>query len=144
MNKESLHWNETLRDSTKEKYCRVVDEWLANGYDSAAAYQSVYPNADRKTAQMRFCKIKKMPKIAEYIKERRQEIYESQCIDIQRVTEEIAAIAFCKKGDSYIPSNVKLKALEMLQKAMREDAQASQQTDEIVIDLEDDLDEDNT
>lgn len=54
-------------------------------------------------------------------------------------------MAFCPKGDEAIPASVKLKALEMLQKAMREDAKLQQEVkDEIVIGLEGEEDEDNS
>lgn len=136
-----------IRDKTWEKYYAVADAWLTNGYDATKAYQSVYPNCkDRKTAMDAFCNIKKIPEIAEYIAEQRQAAFDAKCIDLTRVTEEIARMAFCPDGDKYIPASVKAKALEMLQKALREDAQlqAKDKQEEITIGLEGDSDEDNT
>lgn len=135
-----------IRPSTMEKYYKVADEYLVNGYDGAAAYMSVYPNCQHKTAKNNFWRIKKIPEINQYIMEQRQKAFDERCIDLMRVTEEISRMAFCPKGDKDIPSNVKLKALEMLQKALREDAQlqAKNQQEEVVIGLEGDSDEDNT
>lgn len=134
-----------IQASTWNKYYAVAEAWLTNGYKAAEAYQSVYPNCkNRKTAMDNFCNIKKIPEIKEYIAEQRQKAFDAQCVDLQRVTEEIASMAFCPKGDKDIPTTVKLKALEMLQKAMREDAKFQQEIkDEITIGLEGDSDEDN-
>lgn len=134
-----------IRESTWKKYYAVADAWLTNGYNAAEAYQSVYPNCtNRKSAMDNFCKIKKIPEIAEYIAEQRQAAFDAQCIDLTRVTEEIAKMAFCPNGDKYIPASVKAKALEMLQKALREDAKVQQQaTEEITIGLEEE-DEDSS
>lgn len=145
MNQEVLQWSTTMTENTKQKYYAVVDEWLANGYRSAEAYQSVYPKASRKTAQTKFCKIKQIPAIAEYINERRKEAFDAKLIDIQRVTEEIASMAFIELGNTNVPSSVKLKALELLQKAMLEEAKNNNNNkDDITIGLEgDEEDEDN-
>lgn len=130
----------------KTKILQVIDTWLTNGYQAIPAYQSIYPKANPQSASTAFCRIKKIPYIQEYIKQRRQDTYDASCIDLMRVTDEIARIAFCNREDNYIPSSVKLKALEMLQKAMREDAQlqAKDKQEEVVIGLEGDSDEDNS
>jgi hypothetical protein len=135
-----------IKPRTWEKYYAVADAWLSNGYNSAEAYQSVYPNCkDRKTAMDNFCHIKRIPEIAEYIAEQRQAAFDAKCIDLTRVTEEIAKMAFCPDGDKYIPASVKAKALEMLQKALREDVKTQQQAkEEITIGLEEDEDEDSS
>lgn len=131
------------RPASLQKYYQVIDEWLVNGFNGTAAYQKVYPNANQSSAKKEFFTIKKIPQVQEYIKQARQAAYEEKCIDLTRVTEEIAKMAFCPNGDKDIPPSVKLKALEMLQKAMREDAKAQQESkEEITIGLEED-DEDN-
>lgn len=134
-----------IRESTWKKYYAVADAWLTNGYKAADAYQSVYPNCkDRKAAMDNFCKIKKIPEIATYIAEQRQAAFDAQCIDLTRVTEEIAKLAFCSEDSKYVPASVKAKALEMLQKALREDAKAQNESkEEITIGLEED-DEDSS
>lgn len=137
------HW-EDLRPATQEKWLRVAEEWLVNGYNSIKAYKSVYPNVTDRTARDNFSHIKRDPFISKYIEEQRSKAFENRCIDLTRVTEEISEIAFCTKGDEFVPMTVKLKALELLQKALKEDELARNNNNEIVIGLEEDEDEDNT
>ena len=137
------HW-ENLRPATKEKWLRVAEEWLVNGYNSIKAYRSVYPNVTDRTARDNFSHIKRDPFISKYIEEQRSKAFENRCIDLTRVTEEISEIAFCAKGDEFVPMTVKLKALELLQKALKEDELARNNNNEIVIGLEEDEDESNT
>ena len=137
------HW-ENLRPATKEKWLRVAEEWLVNGYNSIKAYRSVYPNVTDRTARDNFSHIKRDPFISKYIEEQRSKAFENRCIDLTRVTEEISEIAFCEKGDEFVPMTVKLKALELLQKALKEDEVARNNNNEIVIGLEEDEDESNT
>lgn len=137
------HW-ENLRPATKEKWLRVAEEWLVNGYNSIKAYRSVYPNVTDRTARDNFSHIKRDPFISKYIEEQRSKAFENRCIDLTRVTEEISEIAFCEKGDEFVPMTVKLKALELLQKALKEDELARNNNNEIVIGLEEDEDESNT
>ena len=137
------HW-ENLRPATKEKWLRVAEEWRVNGYNSIKAYRSVYPNVTDRTARDNFSHIKRDPFISKYIEEQRSKAFENRCIDLTRVTEEISEIAFCEKGDEFVPMTVKLKALELLQKALKEDELARNNNNEIVIGLEEDEDESNT
>ena len=137
------HW-ENLRPATKEKWLRVAEEWLVNGYNSIKAYRSVYPNVTDRTARDNFSHIKRDPFISKYIEEQRSKAFENRCIDLTRITEEISEIAFCEKGDEFVPMTVKLKALELLQKALKEDELARNNNNEIVIGLEEDEDESNT
>ena len=137
------HW-ENLRPATKEKWLRVAEEWLVNGYNSIKAYKSVYPNVTDRTARDNFSHIKRDPFISKYIEEQRSKAFENRCIDLTRVTEEISEIAFCEKGDEFVPMTVKLKALELLQKSLKEDELARNNNNEIVIGLEEDEDESNT
>lgn len=137
------HW-ENLRPATKEKWLRVAEEWLVNGYNSIKAYRSVYPNVTDRTARDNFSHIKRDPFISKYIEEQRSKAFENRCIDLTRVTEEISEIAFCEKGDEFVPMTVKLKALELLQKSLKEDELARNNNNEIVIGLEEDEDESNT
>lgn len=47
--------------------------------------------------------------------------FEDKCIDSMRITEEIADLAFAPKGDKDVPPNVKLKALEILNRSIKDD-----------------------
>ena len=42
----SVYDEEITRPETLEKYYRVINRWLENGYNSVEAYQSVYPTAN--------------------------------------------------------------------------------------------------
>lgn len=130
------------RPTTLDKWLQVVDVWLENGYNGSAAYQAIYPNANKTTAKLAFSKLRQNEDIKEYIKMKRKKAFEDRCIDLDRVTEEMANIAFCEKGDSYVPASVKAKMLESLRKALIEDSQADTKEDKIVIDIEEE-DEEN-
>lgn len=82
------------RPASLQKYYQVIDEWLVNGFNGTAAYQKVYPNANHSSARNEFFTIKSIPQVQEYIKQARQAAYEEKCIDLIRVTEEIAKMAF--------------------------------------------------
>lgn len=135
---------ENIRPATQEKWLRVVEAWLMNGYNSIQAYRTVYPNVTDRTARDNFSHIKRDPFIQKYIEKQRSRAFEDRCIDLTRVTEEISEIAFCAKGDEFVPMNVKLKALELLQKYLREDELARNNNNDIVIGLEEDENENNT
>lgn len=127
-----------IRPGTMKKFYAVVDRWLENNYDPIEAYQSVYPNANRRTASQEFCQIKKIPEIADYIKRREREAYEAMNITLERVYSEMASIAFNK--DPEYPQSVKVKMLEVLNKNLREDAGKTANTLNITIGVEDDED----
>lgn len=129
-----------LRQDTKDKYYRVCNEYLANGFQPAKAYQSVYPDASDSCAASCFHKIRKIPEFANYLADKRKEHYEARCIDIERVMEELADVAFIQIGDERVPVQSKVKALEILLKQLKEDEAAKAQAnkdDTITIELED-------
>jgi len=76
----------------------------------------------------------KNPEVAEYIEERRTEIYNSLNIDAMRVMEEIATIAFEKVEDKALLS-AKLKALELLSKNLSLQTQKTENKDIIEVQL---------
>lgn len=125
------------KPQTLEKYIKVAEAWLTNGYDAIAAYQSVYPNASRRTASDNFSKIRSCPPIASYIAEQRKIAFDSRCIDLQRVIEELSKVAFSKIDDPNIPASTKVKSLEILLKTLKEDAAATEE-EQIVVELDED------
>lgn len=133
------------RPQTLEKYYKIMDIWMSNGFNGTEAYLQVYPNASRNTAKKDFYHIKAIPLVKKYVEKARKAAFEEKCIDLIRITEEIADIAFAEKGDEYVPSNVKLKALEILQKSIKEDEARAKglDKDSIVIGLEEDSNEDS-
>ena len=79
----------------------------------------------------------KNKEVADYIAERRNEIYESLNIDAKRVMEEIADIAFEAKNDRNVSN--KLKALELLSKNLSLQTQKVESKDVIEVSLVEDF-----
>lgn len=127
-----------IRPGTMKKFKAVMDRWLENNYDAIEAYQSIYPNASRTTASQEFSKIKRIPEIAEYVKQREKEIYDQAGISIERLYKEMASIAF--NTDPEYPQSAKTKMLEVLTKNLKEDAGKTANTMKIVIGVDDDGD----
>lgn len=127
---------DTIRPQTMRKYFRIMDEYIINGYDAVKAYQSVYPNANKLTARGEFCKIKKIPPVAEYLKQREREAYDSLGLSIERVYGEMAKIAFTDDPDC--PITAKTKMLEVLMKNLKEDKGKTANTVKLVIGVEED------
>lgn len=128
-----------IRPNTMKKFYAVVDRWLENNYDPIEAYQSVYPNASNRTASVEFAQIKKIPEIAEYIKRREKEAYDSANITLERLYREMASIAFSK--DPEYPQSAKTRMLEVLTKNLKEDEGKTSTNINITLGL--DTDEDN-
>lgn len=127
-----------IRPGTMKKFYAVVDRWLENNYDPIEAYQSVYPNANRRTASVEFAQIKKIPEIAGYIEKREKEAYEMANITLGRLYREMASIAF--NQDPEYPQTAKTKMLEVLTKNLKEDSGKTANTMKIVIGVDDDGD----
>lgn len=127
---------DTIRPDTMRKYLKIADEWLMNGYDAIKAYQSVYPKANALTARTEFCAIKKIPQVAEHIKKREQEAYETANITLDRLYREMAKIAFTDNPDC--PMTAKTRMLEVLAKNVKEDEGKTANTVKVVIGVEED------
>lgn len=130
-----------IRPATMKKFYAVVDTWMENGYNAIEAYQSIYPNANRRTASQEFAQIKKIPEIAEYIKRREKETYDSLGITLERLYGELAKMAF--NDDPDYPQAIKAKTAETLIKNLKEDAGRATANFNITIGVDGD-DEDNS
>lgn len=97
---------------------RFADEYLANGYKAIPAYKVAYPGCADSTAKSCAWKVLKYPEVKAYIDERRHQIYESLAIDAEHIASELADMAFAAKGDEEYSAQVKLKALDLLQKQL--------------------------
>ncbi len=124
--------------TTMDKYYRVANAYLENGFKAAEAYQSVYPKANKKTGCDNFCKIKSIPEIREYIARRRLEAFENKNVDVLRIKDELSGLAFCSEDSEYVNAASKIKALELLLKTLKDDEAALKagQTKEEVIEIE--------
>ena len=127
---------DTIKPQTMRKYFRIMDEYVINGYDAVKAYQSVYPNANNLTARGEFCKIKKIPPVADYLKQREQEAYDALGLSIERIYGEMTKVAF--NDDPEYPQTVKAKMLEVLMKNLKEDKGKTNNTVKLVIGVDED------
>lgn len=106
-----------------ERWKLVAEEYLHNGYNQTRAYLKIYPECNAGSARATASRIFKSPPIKEYIQERRQEMYDALCLDSQHLATEIATIAF-EHDTEQVAVRDRLKALDILFKAAREDEQA--------------------
>lgn len=115
------------------------EEYLSNGCNALAAYFAAFPKAKKENRKPSYpYTLLKKPEIKEYIEARRTEIYEAYNIDANHIAEELASMAFAEKGDSIYTANVKLKALELLQKQFGLQNQKIETKQEIIeVSLED-------
>lgn len=117
-----------------------AEYYISNGCNALEAYRQAF----NKTKESLNNKpsypytLLKEPEIAEYIEQRRQEIYESLNIDAIRVTQELADIAFADKNDEIYNTNAKLRALELLSKNLGLQTQKVENKDIIEVTLVED------
>lgn len=97
-----------------DKQQLFVEEYLANGFNATDAYRKAY-NVEKANHAYR---IFNQPAVKEEIAKRLKEKHETLNITADRVMEELATIAFAKKGDKDYNANAKLKALDLLQKQL--------------------------
>ena len=116
----------------KQKHKEFADEYLANGYKPREAYMKVYVGTSKETASVNAYRVLHRDDVKEYVDERRKELFEARMVDATRWANEVADIAFAKKGDEvYTPAD-KLKALQMLQKYLGLDVQKVEQKQEVI------------
>lgn len=122
-----------------QKQKLFAEKYIANGFNARKAYFEAF-GADSKNKQPSYpYTLLKKPEIAEYIKKRREEIYESINLDSLRITSELSEIAFAEKGDPIYNTSAKLKALEILSKSLGLESNTSN----LIIDVSFNDEEDN-
>ena len=122
-----------------EKQKLFAETYLANGYNALNAYYEAFPEkANKKNKKPSYpYTLLKEPEVAEYIKVRREEIYNSLNVDAIRVAQELATVAFAPKGDEIYNTTAKLKALELLSKNLGLQIQKTESKEVIEVTLED-------
>lgn len=122
-----------------EKQKLFAETYLANGYNALNAYYEAFPEkASKKNKKPSYpYTLLKEPEVAEYIKVRREEIYNSLNVDAIRVAQELATVAFAPKGDEVYNVTAKLKALELLSKNLGLQIQKTESKEVIEVTLED-------
>ena len=124
-----------LTDKNKE----FAREYIANHYNGTQAYLKVYECSYENAVRKAWGLVQK-PEVQEYIKELQKERVEALNISADRLLEELAQMAFAEKGDEDYPANIKVRALDLLQKQMglqsqKIEANVNQETT-IVVDIE--------
>ena len=112
-----------------------AETYLANGFNAAEAYSTVFGGGQSSKPSYPYVLLKK-PDMVEYLDGRRKEIYESLNIDAMRVMQEIADIAFAPTDEKNI--SAKLKALELLSKNLSLQTQKTENKDIIEVQLTED------
>lgn len=118
-----------------EKQKMFCDAYIANGFNAKQAYYTAYGKTNNKEPSYPYMLLKK-EEVANYIKQRREEIYESMNIDAMRVMQAISEIAF-ENSDEVNISN-KLKALELLSKNLSLQTQKTENKDVIEVQIMED------
>lgn len=124
-----------LTDKNKE----FAREYISNHYNGTQAYLKVYECSYENAVRKAWSLVRK-PEVQEYIKELQKERVEALNISADRVLDELAQMAFAEKGDEDYPANIKVRALDLLQKQMglqsqKIEANVNQETT-IVVDIE--------
>lgn len=96
-------------NTQQEMFCR---EFIACKYNAGKAYEKVYATKKNDTARAGAVRLMKMPEIKERISQLEKEIFEENHITPEHIANELSEMAF---GED-TPQNIKLKALDLLQK----------------------------
>jgi phage terminase small subunit len=95
-----------------------IKEWLANGRNGVQAYMKAYPNANYNTANRNASDLLKDPLVRARIDELTKARYDELNITADHIAQELAEMAFAAKGDEDFSAQIKLKALDLLQKQL--------------------------
>lgn len=96
-------------NTQQEMFCR---EFIACKYNAGKAYEKVYATKKNDSARAGAVRLMKMPEIKERISQLEKEIFEENHITPEHIANELSEMAF---GED-TPQNIKLKALDLLQK----------------------------
>lgn len=96
-------------NTQQEMFCR---EFIACKYNAGKAYEKVYATKKNDTARAGAVRLMKMPEIKERISQLEKEIFEANHITPEHIANELSEMAFSEDT----PQNIKLKALDLLQK----------------------------
>ena len=127
-----------LTDKNKE----FAREYIANHYNGTQAYLKVYECSYENAVRKAWGLVHK-PEVQEYIiiqLNKYPNMVEALNISADRLLDELAQMAFAEKGDEDYPANIKVRALDLLQKQMglqsqKIEANVNQETT-IVVDIE--------
>lgn len=122
-----------------QKQKNFCENYIANGFNALKAYNDAFPTKDGKPRKHKPSypyTLLKNPEIKEYIKQRREEIYDSLNIDSMRVAQALAEIGFAEKEDTVYNTVNKIRALEILTKILGMQTQRIESQETIEVTLE--------
>lgn len=93
------------------------EEYVRNGGNASRAYFFAY-DTTIENARKEYAKVKKKPRVQEYIAALQKAEFEAACINAERIGLKLAEIAFAEKGDADYNATAQLKALDLLQKQL--------------------------
>ena len=112
---EERKWHMEELRRVEEEFCQA---YLRSGYCGTKAYLAVKPNVKVESASKMSREWLKKPKIRDRIAQLQQEVFDELFLTPERVITELCDMAFAGKGDQIYTPNIKLKALELLQKQL--------------------------
>lgn len=121
-----------------EKQKMFCEEYLINGYNATAAYAKVYNRQPGQGLSYAW-ELLHLPHVQDYIQKRRKEIYDSLCIDRERVMSELASLAFEPTTSGNRTS--KIQALNILSRNLKLQSNEITIKDTIEVSLVEDDDE---
>ena len=99
------------------KQQEFIKQYLANGYNATKAYEKAY-NCDYSNANKNAYRTLHNPDVQAEIALQQKYHFDSLNISAEHIADELAVMAFSRKGDKEYNANVKLKALDLLQKQL--------------------------
>lgn len=93
-------------------------EYISNGRNATQAYLAMRPGILPHSARTAGWKLLKDPLVKQYIDEWTKERYEQLNITAEHILQELAEMGFAPKGDEDYTAQVKLKALDLIQKQL--------------------------
>lgn len=90
--------------------------YLTNGHNATEAYELTHPNSSYQSAGANASRTKKA--LQRFIDEKVQERYDELNITADHIIQQLAEMAFAAKEDEIYNAQVKLKALDLMQKQL--------------------------
>jgi len=102
----------------KPKEIQYCEEYLANGFQQRRAYMKIYPKMKQTTADKHAHEIMKKPEVREYIDNRLQDILGDKKKIADKVALSLMEMVEADKKDTIYTPQIRLKAMDLLQKQM--------------------------
>lgn len=100
-----------MEDKTFDKYKLVIDEWFVNGWNGTQSYLKFYPDAEYNTADKGFRDIHEIPRIQDYIKEKKKKAQITLQTSHEKLLEELSNWAYSDITETLMLSPEQVKEL---------------------------------